>query len=89
MRIVAHNRSNLLGILSVALSACFLVYAFWNFGPNAFTSGPLDVLVPLAVLLVATAAGIAAARTGSKWWLLAIIGPVVVLMGMLLQWLMR
>lgn len=89
MRLAVHSRPNLLGILSVALSACFFVYAFWDFGPNAFTSSPLDVLVPLAVLLAAAIAGIVAARTGSKWWLLAIIGPVVALMGMLLGWLMH
>jgi len=89
MRVVTHNRSNLLGILSVAFSACFLVYAFWNVGPNAFTSSPLDVLVLLAVLLAAAIAGIAAARTGSKWWLLALIVPFLALTGMLAQWLMH
>jgi fatty acid desaturase len=46
-------------------------------GPNAFTSSPyvLYVLLP-AILVGAAVVAIAAAFQGSKWWLLALMGPV-------------
>jgi len=89
MRVVVHHRSNLLGILSVALSACSCVFAFWNFGPDVFTGSSYYVFVPLAILIAATISAIAAAQRGSKWWLLVLIWPFIVMMGVLLQWLIH
>ena len=67
-----------LGLASVVLSACFWFYVHSTFGPNAFTRSPYVTFVLLpAILVAATAAAIAAALRGSKWWLLALIGPLV------------
>jgi hypothetical protein len=89
MRILVNNRANSLGALSVALLVSFCVFGFWNVGPKAFNSSPLGVLVPLAILLAVTISAMVAAWLGSKWWLLVLICPVVVLAGVLLQWLMH
>jgi hypothetical protein len=67
-----------LGLVSVVLSVCFWLYVHSTFGPNAFTRSPYVTFVLLpAILVAATAAAIAAALRGSKWWLFALIGPLV------------
>ena len=68
---------NRLGILSVGLFLCFWVYVHSSFGPNSFTRSPYVwfVLLP-AILLAAAISAVAAALRGSKWWYLALLGPV-------------
>lgn len=75
---MTQSRGSRLGLVSVVLSACFWLYTHSTFGPNAFTRSPYVTFVLLpAILVAATAAAIAAALRGSKWWLLALIGPLV------------
>ncbi len=71
------RRGNRLGVLSVALTLVFWAFVNSHIGPNAFTESPyvFYVLCP-GVLLVAGLAAIAAAVWGSRWWLLALVGPV-------------
>lgn len=69
-------RGNSSGLLSVALTLAFGTYVYSGIGPNAFTRSPFVqfVLLPL-MLLGAALFAIAAAYCGSKWWLLALLGP--------------
>jgi hypothetical protein len=71
------SRANQLGIFSVLLSILFWFYVRSGFGPNAFTQSPYVwfVLLP-GVLVVAAIAAIVAALRGTKWWLVALIGPL-------------
>ena len=72
-----HSRANQLGIFSVLLSVLFWFYVRSGFGPNAFTKSLYVwfVLLP-GVLIAAAIAAIVAALRGTKWWLVALIGPL-------------
>jgi hypothetical protein len=77
MPVNIHSRANQLGIVSASLSIVFQIYVGSGFGPNAFTESPYVefVLLP-GVLVAATITAIVAALRGTKWWLLALIGPL-------------
>jgi hypothetical protein len=70
------QRGNLLGLSSVILTLAFWIYAHSSIGPNAFSRSPYVnyILLP-GMLVVAALVAIAAAFQGSKWWLLALVGP--------------
>ena len=70
-------RANLLGAVSVFLSLAFWAYADSGIGPNAFTQSPYVIFVLLpGTLAIAALIAVVAALLGSKWWFLALIGPV-------------
>jgi hypothetical protein len=74
------RRGNQLGIVSVILSVAFWVYSSGSssVSQDAFTRSPYVLYVLLPGTLVAAAlAAIAAAFWGSKWWLLALLGPLL------------
>jgi hypothetical protein len=74
---IAKGRGNRLGLFSVVLSTCFWFYEHSTFGPNAFTRNPYVTFVLLpAMLIMAAAAAVAAGVRGSRWWLLALMGPL-------------
>jgi hypothetical protein len=77
MPLNVRSKPNKLGIVSVSLSVLFWFYVDSNFGPSAFTRRPCVefVLLP-GVLMGASIAAVIAAALGSKWWLLALIGPL-------------
>jgi hypothetical protein len=64
-------------MVSVILTLSFRGFANSHIGPNAFTENPyvIFVLFP-GVLVVAAILAAAAAFWGSRWWLLALLGPV-------------
>jgi hypothetical protein len=72
------KRSNILGVISAALTLAFWAYADSGVGPNAFTRSPyvLYVLLP-RILATSALLAVAAANWGSRWWLLALIGPAI------------
>jgi hypothetical protein len=81
---VAHAKAGAwLGILGIALTLAFWVFIAL---PVSSARGPTSpyvlVLLPTDVVL-ALVAIVAAARMASKWWLLALIGPVTQIMGLL------
>jgi len=70
------RRGNYLGIISIVLTAVFQTYASSRVGPNAFTQSVYMIYLILPGILVGAALmAIAAAFWGSKWWLLALLGP--------------
>jgi hypothetical protein len=74
--ILAQN-GNILGILSLVLSALPWLYFRARLLPDsAFTR---TLCGPLAILAGAVLAGAAASR-GSKWWMLALVGPFLALL---------
>ena len=77
MPVNLRSRANQLGIVSVLLSILFWFYVRSGFGPNVFTKSPYVEFVLLPGILVgATIAAIVAAMLGTKWWLVALIGPL-------------
>ncbi|MFZ1972029.1 MAG: hypothetical protein WAU89_04240 [Candidatus Acidiferrales bacterium] len=73
---------NKLGIASVFFYGLFRIYALSSFGPNTFMGGVyVQFGLVVGLLVGATIAAIIAAILGSKWWLLALMGP---LMGVML-----
>jgi hypothetical protein len=70
------RRGDQLGIVSLVLTVAFWIYVKSGIGPNAFTRSPyvLYVLLP-GMLVVAALVAAGAAFQGSKWWLLALVGP--------------
>ena len=69
--------ANCVGILSLILTTVFWAYVESNVGPNRFTKSPYVLFAVLPGMLVAAAiAAIAAAFLGSKWWFLALAGPL-------------
>jgi len=70
------RRGNLFGIISLILTVVFWGYATSGFGPNAFTRSPYVVFMVLpGILIIAALASVAGAFWGTKWWLLALLGP--------------
>jgi hypothetical protein len=77
MPVNLHSRANQLGIVSLSLSVLFRIYFSSGFGSNAFTDNHYVefVLLP-GVLVLATITAVVAALRGTKWWLLALLGPL-------------
>jgi hypothetical protein len=70
------SRANQLGIVSVLLSLAFWVYVYLPrdaVNPHRFD---VRVEIPLTALALALLTALVAAARGSKWWLLALAGPV-------------
>lgn len=70
------SRANQFGITSVLLSLAFWVYVYLPrdaSNPHRFDA---RVEMPLAALSLALITALVAAKRGSKWWLLALAGPV-------------
>jgi hypothetical protein len=71
------SRLNQFGIASVALSALFWFYVRLRFGPNAFTQSPhVEFVLWPGILIAAAIAAAVATLRGTKWWLLALLGPL-------------
>jgi hypothetical protein len=69
-------RANQFGITSILLSLAFWVYVYLPrdaANPHRFD---VRVEIPLAALARALLTALIAAIRGSKWWLLALVGPV-------------
>jgi ABC-type uncharacterized transport system permease subunit len=66
-----------MGVLSIVITIAFWTYLHSGIGPNAFTESPYVIHVALpGLLLVGAAAAIVASFQGSKWWLVALAGPL-------------
>lgn len=81
MRVTREKRGNLLGIISVVLTVIFWVYVDYvdpKIGPNVFLNSPYVLYVFWPGLLVVSALfAIAAAFQGSRFWLVALLGPAL------------
>jgi hypothetical protein len=64
-------------IASVALSALFWFYVRLGFGPNVFTQSPhVEFVLWPGILIAAAIVAVVATLKGTKWWLLALLGPL-------------
>ena len=77
------GKPNKIGIVSVSLSVLFWVYADSSFGPNTLMGGVYVEFVLLFALPIGATIAAIIAVVGSKWWLLALIGPLSAVMLML------
>jgi len=75
------SRANQLGIVSILLSLAFWIYAYVPRDPAH--SRELRIEIPLGALALAMLTALAAGIRGSRWWFLALAGPI--LRGMLIM----
>jgi fatty acid desaturase len=77
MRVVLGSQGNRLGVMSLVVSTMPWFYDMARWLPDSRYAR--IIFGPFAVLAAAALAGAAAAH-GSRWWLLALVGPLAGIM---------
>jgi hypothetical protein len=74
----ARGTSNLFGLASLLISFMFGVFisSVPSLSPN-LVSFKIPIEVPATVLFVGLVLGLIAAMRGSRWWFLALLGPLL------------